>query len=357
MYKSTYPKRFSVKTNKLVIGFLLLIFCGTVSAQRVNVVDHRGTKGTTGNTVTIAAAAPTDPAPIQGDVWYDTSDANNTITKLFDGTSWRPINIATTSLFDDDVNTGIQVEESTDENKIRFDTSGTERMLIDDDGNVGLGTDDPVLKLDLRGSSDGIGAIGVGKTELDAPVARAGALRYTENSGGVMQYSNGIVWNDFVSSVVKSVVIASKTTPQQIENNNGAVIVDWLEETDNNNTFDAATGVFTAPRDGNYIISFSFNFVSSNIRSGGQAEAILAYEDGSSKPVKKSVVSFNGAGFAEAGASITFGFSLEAGEQIRPIVWNALQNAATPEPTNTLRVGASASDGSSGFVNFSVFEL
>jgi hypothetical protein len=153
------------------------------------------------------------------------------------------------------------------------------------------------------------------------------------------------------------VVIASKTTTQQIENNNGAVIVDWLEETDNNNTFDAATGVFTAPRDGNYIISFSFNFESSNIRSGGQAEAILAYEEGSSKPVKKSVVSFNGAGFAEAGASITFGFSLEAGEQIRPIVWNALQNTATPEPTNTLRVGASATDGSSGFVNFSVFEL
>ena len=55
MYKSTYPKRFSVKTNKLVIGFLLLIFCGTVSAQRLNVVDHRGTKGTTGNTCPIVS--------------------------------------------------------------------------------------------------------------------------------------------------------------------------------------------------------------------------------------------------------------------------------------------------------------
>jgi hypothetical protein len=47
------------------------------------------------------------------------------------------------TLEDADGNTKVQVEEAADENKIRFDTAGTERMIIDADGKVGIGTSSP----------------------------------------------------------------------------------------------------------------------------------------------------------------------------------------------------------------------
>jgi hypothetical protein len=50
---------------------------------------------------------------------------------------------------DADANTKVQVEESADENKIRFDTAGTERMIIDNAGKVGIGTSSPKADLHL----------------------------------------------------------------------------------------------------------------------------------------------------------------------------------------------------------------
>ena len=52
-------------------------------------------------------------------------------------------------LSDTDADTKVQVEESSDEDKIRFDTGGTERMIIDNAGKVGLGTTSPVVPLDI----------------------------------------------------------------------------------------------------------------------------------------------------------------------------------------------------------------
>ncbi|MAH44062.1 hypothetical protein CL614_10170 [archaeon] len=47
------------------------------------------------------------------------------------------------TLRDADGDTKIQVEESADGDKIRFDTAGGERMIITEHGLVGIGTDDP----------------------------------------------------------------------------------------------------------------------------------------------------------------------------------------------------------------------
>ena len=47
------------------------------------------------------------------------------------------------TLTDADNDTLVQVEEGNDEDMIRFDTAGTQRMIIADDGNVGIGLDAP----------------------------------------------------------------------------------------------------------------------------------------------------------------------------------------------------------------------
>ncbi len=53
--------------------------------------------------------------------------------------SW--INYIAGTIQDADNDTKIQVEESADEDMIRFDVGGSEAMLIDSLGNVGIGTD------------------------------------------------------------------------------------------------------------------------------------------------------------------------------------------------------------------------
>ena len=59
------------------------------------------------------------------------------------------------TLQDADKDTKIQVEEASDEDKIRFDTAGSERMIIDNTGKVGIGTASPASPLHVYGNLDG----------------------------------------------------------------------------------------------------------------------------------------------------------------------------------------------------------
>ncbi len=65
--------------------------------------------------------------------------------------SWIDKTTSSLSLLDADSDTGIQVEESADEDKIRFDTAGSERMIINDAGKVGIGTSVPSSNLHTKG--------------------------------------------------------------------------------------------------------------------------------------------------------------------------------------------------------------
>lgn len=59
------------------------------------------------------------------------------------GTLWLPISTTSTTLMDADGDTNIYVEQSGDEDSIRFFTDGTERMVIRNNGNIGIGTATP----------------------------------------------------------------------------------------------------------------------------------------------------------------------------------------------------------------------
>ena len=169
------------RTNKLSFVWVMVgvLFATTVFAQRVTTINPKGTKFTTGNVVTEGPASPTTPAPIAGDIWFDTStnitkvydagattwkeidpdlvttssaapttpargdiwrnntDANDIQTSVWDGLTWQSIgSTVARALWDADKDTGVQVEETADDDIIRFDTAGSERMMINKTGNV-----------------------------------------------------------------------------------------------------------------------------------------------------------------------------------------------------------------------------
>ena len=72
---------------------------------------------------------------------FSEAPPNNTKVEAIVATQ-TTINTAT-QLLDADGDTKVMVEESSDEDKIRFDTGGSERMIIDDGGIVGIGTSSP----------------------------------------------------------------------------------------------------------------------------------------------------------------------------------------------------------------------
>ena len=99
-----------------------------------------------------------------GDV--DVTGVTNGQTIVFDGTNWVAGNAGNASfadqskkIIDDDGDTQIQVEETSDEDIIRFDTAGTQRMVIKDNGYVeiasrlGLGTTNPRESIDAQGNA------------------------------------------------------------------------------------------------------------------------------------------------------------------------------------------------------------
>eukprot|EP01029_Cantina_marsupialis_P017245 TRINITY_DN3867_c0_g1_i3.p1 TRINITY_DN3867_c0_g1~~TRINITY_DN3867_c0_g1_i3.p1 ORF type:complete len:974 (+),score=170.36 TRINITY_DN3867_c0_g1_i3:7805-10726(+) len=58
------------------------------------------------------------------------------------------------TLQDSDQDTKVEVEQSADEDKIRFTTSGSERMIIDNSGKIGIGTSTPTARAEIEGNGE-----------------------------------------------------------------------------------------------------------------------------------------------------------------------------------------------------------
>ena len=65
-------------------------------------------------------------------------------------------NMSVTTIGDDDLDTKIHFDETADDDVIRFDTAGTERMVIGGTGKVGIGTNNPQDKLHILDGDLGI---------------------------------------------------------------------------------------------------------------------------------------------------------------------------------------------------------
>ena len=110
------------------------------------VVQHKDTYSISGSTLTFSTAPPN--------------------TSKVEAIIFNNVNVAKETFQDADGDTKIQVEESTDEDKIRFDTGGTERVIIDSTGlqvnsssiaNVSIGNSSDVIE--IKAKKDGTDAI------------------------------------------------------------------------------------------------------------------------------------------------------------------------------------------------------
>lgn len=111
---------------------------------------------------------------------------------------------SSTSISDADSNTKVQVEESADENKIRFDTAGAERMIIDETGNVGIGTTDPGYNLHLASAASAVMLIdGADNTDAFLRFGQGGTLKsyIKHGSGGHLVMTNETADKDIIFNI------------------------------------------------------------------------------------------------------------------------------------------------------------
>jgi hypothetical protein len=144
--------------QQLKIQFItgIVLNPGTSYGKSYVDIQGNGLRVTSGN----VGIGTTNPANFKLQIAGDVGPTVNATYNLGSAAlRWNNIyasgDIIATGLWDADTDTGIQVEETADEDKIRFDTAGSERMIIDNSGNIGIGSTSPTTLLDIRGYRPG----------------------------------------------------------------------------------------------------------------------------------------------------------------------------------------------------------
>ncbi|PQA94482.1 hypothetical protein B0A69_08430 [Chryseobacterium shigense] len=220
-------------------------------------------------------------------------------------------------------------------------------------GEIGIGTLNPAVKIDVRSVNNTDNSIGIGETTQTASAAGSGAMRYNPLNGGKMQYSDGVVWQDLISSPTKAIVVANiqaanfaVKVPYQISTG----ISGWTEISDPTGNFTPGTGIFTAPRTGVYLVSFTYDFVRISLVSGYFSEA--RYVVNGSSVVKKCVKSFsNTSKQAQVAGSCVAGVQLNKGDIFQPHIYQSVYNGSL-----SLRTDTTPASNEYGFVNLSIVE-
>ncbi|MBD8347084.1 MULTISPECIES: hypothetical protein [unclassified Dysgonomonas] len=210
-----------------------------------------------------------------------------------------------------------------------------ETMQIRNDGYIGVGASNPLVKLDLRADNlSKENAIGIGYTTLTAANAGAGAIRYEETSK-TLQYSDGETWLTLQANPDRAMVIARNSSGQALTTVNGVAssrLTKWTKSYDKTGSFDAVTGFFVAPRNGVYSASVTAVFQPNSMSSGAQYELTLTGGSISLKtvvPYLSTVTSINLTNTCKGLFYLTAGQQLQAGVYITSAVNPVLSTDAS----------------------------
>lgn len=196
--------------------------------------------------------------------------------------------------------------DAADDNAVTITaTQGANDVVVTAAGNLGVGVLAPVTKVDLR-SADQKGILGVGTNTQSAGAAGAGAIRYFVGDDpntpvtevGHLQYSDGANWIALSTSVpTKALVNANKSTAlaTAIPSNSGTetYIDGWTEAVDADNNFVPGTGIFTAPRNGFYLVAFNITLANGTIANSSYIETIIESNQATNNiPVYRTINSY-----------------------------------------------------------------
>lgn len=175
------------------IKLIIFIFLSNFLHAQDPIVDGLGAFGIqrvdgnpNGNFTRTSAKSANKCVDITTGIYYCNDDLDNT---------WEVCDIDN-QIIDADGDTKIQVEKSADEDFIRFDTRGVQRMNIDPDGNIGIGMDNPLEKFHLQ-STSALSTRAIWETtannmlfDLKFPTNEVGAVEFFENNslGGALTY-------------------------------------------------------------------------------------------------------------------------------------------------------------------------
>ena len=123
---------------------------------------------------------------------------------------------------DVDGDTYVKPESSpgSDEDALTFFTGGTERAVIDSDGNIGIGTTNPTAKLDVRGTLNvsGVSTLGTVKISSGIITATSGVVTYY-GDGQYLDLTNSVaLGGDTTGDYVQSIT----GTPNEVEVTGGS---------------------------------------------------------------------------------------------------------------------------------------
>lgn len=229
-------------------------------------------------------------------------------------------------------------------------------VVVTNEGRVGIGIINPAVRLDLRSPISENNAIGIDYTSMSASEAGAGAIRYLDTSGGKIQVSDGSKWADLYANPTKSFVIArisANDGSRTFAYNTTTDVTAWEKTYDATSNFNQNTGVFTAPRNGIYNISYSYDFIRGSVLAAGTVESqIVKMKDNEITGQVRCLRTLGqSTRTSQVGGNCVTSISLEEGEILKVRLIQKIDNSA-----RGLRTATSNLDGSFGFNNLTIVE-